>query len=159
MSKRPSTIDANTLEMKRGSSYPEVYRNDVLGRSRAKLGDQFGLTQFGVNIVTLDPGSWSSHRHWHATEDEFIHVLDGEVTLIDDGGAHTLSPGMCAGFRAGNGNGHQLQNNSSKPCTYLEVGTRAEADEVTYSDIDMRALKVKGGGWRFVKKNGTEFPT
>jgi uncharacterized cupin superfamily protein len=158
MAKPPSILDANAVPKKRGSGYPEIHRKEVMGRARAKLGDHFSLTQFGVNIVTLDPGTWSSHRHWHATEDEFIHVLDGEVTLVDDEGAHVLGPGMCAGFKAGSGNGHQLQNKSAKPCTYLEVGTRADADEVTYSDIDMKALKSKGGDWRFVKKDGTDFP-
>jgi uncharacterized cupin superfamily protein len=159
MAKVPAFIDANALDKKKGSGYPHIYRKEIMGRARAKLGDQFGLTQFGVNMVTLDPGSWSSHRHWHAAEDEFIHVIDGEVTLVNDEGAHILGPGMCAGFKAGSGSGHQLQNNSTKPCTYLEVGTRAAADEVTYSDIDMKAIKAPGGEWRFTKRDGTEFLT
>jgi uncharacterized cupin superfamily protein len=158
MTKVPAVVDANAVEKKRGSGYPEIYRNQVKDRARARLGDLFGLTQFGVNIVTLEPGSWSSHRHWHGKEDEFIYVVEGEVTLVDDDGPHVLRPGMCAGFKAGSGNGHHLQNNSKAPCTYLEVGTRADVDSVTYSDIDMKAVKARGGNWKFVKKDGTEFP-
>jgi uncharacterized cupin superfamily protein len=156
MAKAPAVVDANAIEKKQSSGYPEIYRKEVEGRARARLGDLFGLTQFGVNIVTLDPGSWSSHRHWHDKEDEFIYIVEGEVTLVDDDGAHLLKPGMCAGFKAGSGNGHHLQNNSKSPCTYLEVGTRSASDEVTYSDIDMKAVKVDGEGWRFVKKDGTK---
>jgi uncharacterized cupin superfamily protein len=159
MAKVRAFIDANAVEKKQGSGYPDIYRKQVIGRARARLGDRFGLTQFGVNMVTLEPGTWSSHRHWHVAEDEFIHVIDGEVTLVDDEGAHILGPGMCAGFKAGIANGHQLQNNSTRPCIYLEVGTRADTDEVTYSDIDMKAIKAPGGDWRFTKKDGTEFPT
>jgi uncharacterized cupin superfamily protein len=154
MAKTPAVVDTNAIEKKQSSGYPEIYRKEVQGRARAKLGDMFDLTQFGVNIVTLDPGSWSSHRHWHHMEDEFIYVVEGEVTLVDHTGAHLLKPGMCAGFKSASGNGHHLRNNSMALCTYLEVGTRADADEVTYSDIDMKAVKVDGEGWRFVKKDG-----
>jgi uncharacterized cupin superfamily protein len=157
MSKAPSFIDTSKLEKKGGSGYPEQYRGQVINRARARIGDLFGLTQFGVNIVTLPPGSWSSHRHWHQNEDEFIHVLEGEITLVDDDGAHHLTPGMCAGFKAGNGNGHHLQNNSTAPATYLEVGTRSTSDRVVYPDVDMQAIKSPGESWRFVKKDGSAF--
>jgi uncharacterized cupin superfamily protein len=157
MAKSPAVIDTNTVEKRRSSGYPEVHKKEVMGCARARLGDLFDLTQFGVNMVTLEPGSWSSHRHWHDKEDEFIYVVEGEVTLVDNTGPHLLKRGMCAGFKAGNGNGHHLQNNSKAPCTYLEVGTRAPSDVVMYSDIDMKAVSAEGGGWRFVKKDGSAF--
>jgi uncharacterized cupin superfamily protein len=157
MPRHPSFIDALAQEQKSGSGYPGGFAKEVEGRERARLGDHFGLTQFGVNIVTLQSGSWSSHRHWHANEDEFIHVLTGEITLIDDEGAHILKPGMCAGFKAGNGNGHHLQNNTTAPACYLEVGTRANSDHVAYPDIDMQAIKEPGKSWRFVRKDGSGF--
>jgi uncharacterized cupin superfamily protein len=107
-------------------------------------------------VVTLKPGAWSSHRHWHAQEDEFVYVLEGEVTLVDDRGDHVMTPGMCAGFKANNGNGHNLKNLSNNNAVYLAVGTRKSADQVTYSDIDMLAVK-DGGPWKFTKKDGSSF--
>jgi uncharacterized cupin superfamily protein len=94
-------VDALSLPQKSGSLYPDEYRHEVDGRSKARLGDLFGLTQFGVNVTTLAPGSWSAHRHWHEEEDEFIYVISGELVLVDDAGEHVLKPGMCAGFKAG----------------------------------------------------------
>jgi uncharacterized cupin superfamily protein len=157
MSKYPSAVDTSTLPRTTGSGYPEQHCSEVMNRARARLGDVFGLTQFGVNIVTLPPGTWSSHRHWHETEDELIHVLDGSILLVDDLGEHLLTAGMCAGFKAGNGNGHHLRNVSDAPATYLEVGTRQNSDRVMYSDIDMQALKEPGKNWVFVKTDGSGF--
>jgi uncharacterized cupin superfamily protein len=155
--KKPSAIDVKNLPTKLGSGYPPPYNENVKGRSRwAGLGDLFGLEQFGVNVVTLEAGAWSSQRHWHAEEDEFVYVLEGEVTLGDDHGDHIMTPGMCAGFRANNGNGHHLKNLSDKPAVYIEVGSRKSRDNVTYSDIDMRAVK-DGGPWKFLKKDGSGF--
>ncbi len=155
--KRPSTVVVSTLPLKTGSAYPPPHNQEVLGRSRwAGLGDLFGLDQFGVNVVTLLPGAWSSHRHWHAQEDEFVYMLEGEVTLVDDAGDHVMTPGMCAGFKAGNGNGHHLKNVSDKPAVYLEMGSRKTVESVTYSDIDMMAAK-NGGPWKYVKKDGNDF--
>jgi uncharacterized cupin superfamily protein len=155
--KKPSTIVVKDRPIKSGSGYPPPYNENVEGRSRwAGLGDVFGLDQFGVNVVMLQPGAWSSHRHWHAQEDEFVYVLEGEVTLADDAGDHLMTPGMCAGFKAGNGDGHHLKNLSDKTAVYLEIGSRKSTDEVTYSDIDMMAVK-KGGPWKFVKKDGSDF--
>ncbi len=153
---KPSTVVINSLPVKSGSGYPPPFNQEVLGRSRwAGLGDLFGIDQFGVNVVTLLPGAWSSHRHWHQEEDEFVYMLDGEVTLVDNAGEHVMTPGMCAGFKAGNSNGHHLKNLSEKPAVYLEVGTRKAVDRVTYSEIDMKAEKDHGP-WKFVKKDGTQ---
>jgi uncharacterized cupin superfamily protein/NifU-like protein involved in Fe-S cluster formation len=156
MSNSPSTVNQADVARKTTTGYPEPYRNQVQQRARAVLGNLFGLDQFGVNIVTLAPGAWSSHRHWHATEDEFVYVLEGEITLADDAGDHPMTAGMCAGFKAGRANGHHLKNLSSKPATYLEVGTRNKVDTSTYSDIDMLAVK-DDGNWRFVKRDGSGF--
>lgn len=155
--KKPSAVRVNTLPVKTGSGYPPPHNEKVLGRSRwAGLGDVFGLDQFGVNVVTLEPGAWSSQRHWHAEEDEFVYVLEGEITLSDDHGDHLMTAGMCAGFKANNDNGHHLKNLSDKPAVYIEVGSRKSRDNVTYSDIDMMAVK-DGGPWKFIKKDGSGF--
>ena len=105
-----------------GSTYPAPFGAPLAGREKRALGDTLKLTQFGVNLVTLAPGSWSSQRHWHANEDEFIYVLDGEVTLVTDAGEKVLGPGMAAGFPAGKPDGHHLVNRSERPALYLEVG-------------------------------------
>ena len=155
-SKPPSTIEASDAPKRIGSRYPAPYNEQCLARSKAILGDVFGLTQFGVNLVTLEPGAWSSHRHWHEKEDEFVFVVEGTITLSDDAGDHVLTPGMCAGFKAGVANGHHLKNMSDKPASYLEVGTRSKVDTSTYSDVDMLAVK-DDGAWRFIRRDGSGF--
>lgn len=147
----PATVPAHT-----GSTYPEPFRAQVAGRSKRRLGDAAGLTRFGVNLVTLPPGCPSSMRHWHSHEDEFVYVVEGELTLVTDAGEQILSPGMAAGFPAGKADGHQLINRAGKPAVYLEVGDRAPDDTVVYSDIDMR-LEPASGGHRFVRKDGTPY--
>lgn len=138
-------IDTAALPEKRGTGYPAPYDAPCRERVRKRLGDAAGLTQFGVNIVTLPPGQWSSQRHWHTAEDEFVYVLSGELVLVDDDGAHVLQAGDCAGFKAGDANGHHLQNRSGAPATYLEMGTRnPEADEAFYPDIDLKTPKGRG---------------
>jgi uncharacterized cupin superfamily protein len=136
--------------------YPRPFGDPLQGREKRALGDALELTQFGVNLVTLAPGSWSSQRHWHANEDEFVYVLEGEVTLVIDQGEKTLGPGMAAGFPAGNVNGHHLINRSDKPALYLEIGTRAETEEAQYSDIDMVARK-HDGRFVFTRKDGEPY--
>lgn len=118
------------------------------------LGDLAGLTQFGCHIEELPPGSRSGHRHWHEREDEFIFVISGEVTLIDDDGEHLLTSGMCAGFRAGAANGHKLVNRSTTAAVILEVGARSEGDRVHYPEADMAAVK-ENGKYRLTRKDGT----
>lgn len=153
----PSTLDPTKVPARTGTAYPPTYADHVRGREKRVLGDPFGLTQFGVNLTTLAPGAWSSHRHAHDEEDEFVHVLEGELVLIDDHGEHGLKAGMCAGFKAGSANAHHLVNRSDKPATYLEVGTRASDDHVTYADVDMELTKTGGGSWRVTRKDGTPF--
>jgi uncharacterized cupin superfamily protein len=156
VSDKKPTVVAIDVPRKIATGYPAPYRDQLAGRARAALGNLFGLDQFGVNIVTLEPGSWSSMRHWHQTEDEFIYVLDGELLLGNDAGDHVMTAGMCAGFKAGEANGHHLKNLSDKPATYLEVGTRNMVDRSTYSDVDMAGQK-QDGNWRFTKRDGSGF--
>lgn len=149
-------FDPKTLPEHSGSSYPEPFRSQVAGRAKRRLGDAAGLTQFGVNLVTLLPGMPSSMRHWHSHEDEFLYVVEGELVLVTDAGEQVLTPGMVAGFPAGAQDGHRVINRGSKPAVYLEVGTRAPADVCHYPDIDMRAEPFEGKS-RFVHKDGTPY--
>jgi uncharacterized cupin superfamily protein len=130
-------IDLATAPVRFGTGYPAPYDVPCRERHRLRLGDAGGLTQFGVNLLTLKPGVWSSQRHWHRSEDEFVHVLSGEVVLVSDTGEEVLRAGDCAAFPAGDGNGHHLVNRSSADATLLEIGTRSGGDHATYPDIDL----------------------
>ena len=130
-------IDLSRLSPVLGSKYPKPFDEPCRKRERRRLGDAAGLTQFGVNLMRLPPGAWSSQRHWHAHEDEFVYVLSGEVWLITDAGEEQLRAGDCAGFKAGVRDGHHLQNRSSSDAVLLEVGSRDDRDYGKYSDIDM----------------------
>jgi uncharacterized cupin superfamily protein len=112
------------------------------------------LRDFGVNLMTLPPGGWSSQRHWHSHEDEFVFVLEGELTLIEDGGETPMRAGDYAAFPKDTGNGHHLINRASVPAVYLEVGSRNPADLTTCSDIDMKSANSDG---YFVHKDGTPY--
>jgi uncharacterized cupin superfamily protein len=153
----PSWLDPKNVIPRLGSIYPPPFGDPLAGREKRALGDALELTQFGVNLVTLAPGSWSSQRHWHANEDEFVYILGGEATLITDAGETILGPGMAAGFPAGRSDGHHLVNRSERPVLYLEVGTRAETEEAQYSDIDMMARR-SNGRFVFTRKDGTPYP-
>ena len=152
----PPAFDPATLPVRRGSSYPPPFDQPCATRERRTLGDIAGLTQFGVNLLTLPPGAWSSQRHWHSKEDEFVYVVAGEITLITDAGEQTLGPGMIAGFPAGKPDGHHLVNRSKEPVVVLEVGTRAAKEQAVYSDVDMRA-EIDGEAARFLHKNGEPY--
>ena len=149
-------IDTSALPVLSGTSYPAPYDAAVRGRTRQRLGDAAGLTQFGVNLCRLAPGAASAHRHWHAAEDEFVLVLSGEVVLEEDGAEEVLRAGEAAGFAAGRAIGHRLVNRGADEAVILEIGTRAEADEVTYTDeaVDMHAAKTDGGTWIMTRKDG-----
>ena len=150
-------LDPMSVPPRLGSIYPAPFGDKLAGREKRALGDALRLTQFGVNLVTLPAGAWSSQRHWHAHEDEFIYVLQGEVTLVTDTGQKTLTAGMAAGFPARKADGHHLINQSDNPALYLEVGTRAENEVAQYSDVDMVARK-EGGRFAFTHKNGDPYP-
>lgn len=138
------------------SVYPEPFASRMAGRRKHPLGDLFGLANFGVNLTRLAPGAVSALRHAHTKQDEFIYVLQGRPTLHTDEGRTRLSPGMCAGFKAGTGNGHQLINETGEEVVYLEVGDRTPGDEGSYPDDDLKA-KMVGGKWQFVHKDGTPY--
>lgn len=148
--------DPARVEGRRGAGYPAELAKGFEGRIKRALGNAGGLTQFGVNLTTLEPGAMSAHRHWHACEDEFIYVLEGELTLVTDAGEEILSAGMAATFPAGERNGHHLLNRSDKQATYLEIGTRAADDDGDYPDIDLRFEK-RAGKVRFLHKSGEPY--
>lgn len=148
-----SAVAADVAPRSKASVYPEPYATLMQGRVKRQLGEVFGLTNFGVNMTTLVPGAVSSLRHAHTRQDEFIYVLSGHPTLHTDAGYERLSPGMCAGFRAGTGDGHRLINQSSEDVIYLEVGDRTSGDSATYSDDDLAASLIEGK-WQFTRKDG-----
>lgn len=155
--KQTGGIDPLEIEPRTGTGYPEPYRKNVVDRSKRALGDAFGLTRYGVNLVELSPGTWSSQRHWHTHEDEFIFVVSGKLTLITDAGEQTLMPGMVAGFPAGDSNGHHLINKSNEPATYLEIGDRNPDDEVFYPDIDLLYKVNDEGEHAFTNREGARY--
>jgi len=148
-------IDQDAARLLKGSSYPPPYGDPVAARRRRRLGEAAGLKGFGVNLLTLPPGAWSSQRHWHSHEDEFVFVVSGELTLITDAGEEVLQPGDCAGFKAGDPDGHHLVNRSAADAVLLEVGTNSENDRCVYSDADMVA---EPGEEHFRRRDGTAHP-
>jgi uncharacterized cupin superfamily protein len=149
-------LDPATLQPNTGSGYPEPFRSRVLPREKRALGDALGLTKIGVNLTTLYPGSESSMRHWHSHEDELVFVLSGAVVLVTDAGEQTLTPGTCAGFKAGSGNGHQLVNRGSVPAVYLEVSNRDAADAAVYPDVDL-LWNPPGAPDQYTRRDGTPY--
>jgi uncharacterized cupin superfamily protein len=136
-----------------GSNYPEQFKSVVARRVKKRLGNAAGLQNFGVNLVRLAPGSCSALRHWHSRQDELVYVLEGEVTLVTNSGEEVLQPGLAAGFRAGDADGHHLVNRSNSDVVYLEIGDRTPGDEAQYPDDDLIA-KAGDNGWIFTRKNG-----
>jgi uncharacterized cupin superfamily protein len=151
---RSPALDPMTVPPKSGSGYPEPYRAAVVAREWRPLGDAFGLKNFGVNLVRLQPGVASSQRHWHTHEDEFVYMLEGEADLVTDAGTQTLKPGMCAGFPAGKADGHHLINRSDRDAVFLCIGDRRDGiDACEYPDIDLHGHWV-GDKWIYTHKNG-----
>lgn len=152
-----TAIDPSTLPVRTTSGYPEPYRSRVLPREKRALGDACGLTKIGINLTTLPAGKESSMRHWHTREDEFIYVVEGEIVLRTDEGETVVRAGMCAGFPAGSGNGHQLINRSSAPARYLEVSNRDPEDTAEYSDPDVDLAYKKGADGKgvFTRRDGS----
>ena len=145
-------IDVAAVPRRKGSNYPPPFDAPCAARTRQRLGEAGGLRDFGVNLMNLPPGGWSSQRHWHSHEDELVYVLEGEVTLVEDGGETVLRAGECAAFPKNTGNGHHLINRSSTMAVYLEVGSRDPQDVTMYSEIDMMSPNTDG---RYVHKDGT----
>ncbi len=134
------------------TGYPPEYADKVTGRWYRRLAPAAGIVDFGASHVTLQPGAWSSQRHWHEGEDEIVVMLSGEAVLVDDSGEVVLRGGDVAAFRKGDGNGHVLQNRSAEPCTFVAVG-RPAASDCHYPDIDMHLEHDLG----FRRKDGTAF--
>lgn len=154
---KPPAFDPMTVRPRIGSSYPKEFAAASAERTKRRLGDHGGLKNFGINHVTLPPGSASALRHWHTLQDEFVMVLSGELTLVTDAGEQVLGPGMCAAFPAGRPDGHALVNRSGADAVYIEIGDRTDPDEVDYPDIDMQ-VKWVGGEQRFVRRSdGTPY--
>ena len=152
-------IDVAAIPPFAGMPYPAPFDEPCRNRERRKLGDAAGLTQFGVNLLRLPPGVWSSQRHYHTGSDEFVYVLSGEVTLVTDEGEEILRAGDAAGFKAGDTNGHCLQNRSQNDVLALEIGTRIGDDAAYYSDIDMMAeVPKKGRPVVYTHRDGTPYP-
>lgn len=151
----PKRISLDEVPSVTGSGYPSPYNQPCLSRVRHRLGDAAGLSQFGVNLTRLPPGGWSSQRHWHTGEDEFVFIVSGEVVLVTEGGEEVLRAGDCAGFKAGEADGHHLQNRTRQEALVLEVGTRApNDDDCIYPDIDMQLPRGRAG---FTRKDGTPY--
>jgi uncharacterized cupin superfamily protein len=138
------------------SNYPEPFASMMGGRVKRPLGDLFSLSNFGVNLTRLAPHAVSALRHAHTKQDEFIYVIQGRPVLMTDEGRTQLEPGMCAGFKAGTGNGHQLMNESDEDVVYLEVGDRTPGDTASYPDDDLQANLVDGV-WKFTHKDGRPY--
>ncbi len=152
MSKR---IDLHEVPAVLGSRYPAPFGAPCSARVRQRLGDAARLADFGVNLLRLPPGAWSSQRHWHSAEDEFVYVLEGEVVLATGAGEEILRAGDSAGFKAGVPDGHHLQNRSARDAVLLEIGSRKPAEDgVDYPDIDLR---VPEGGKAFTHKDGRPY--
>ncbi len=151
-----AVIAAETPPKNKLSNYPEPFASRMVGRTKHPLGDLFGLTNFGANLTRLAPKAISALRHAHTKQDEFVYILEGHPTLHTDEGRTRLSPGMCAGFKAGTGNGHCLINETTEEVVYLEIGDRTPGDEGHYPDEDLKALLIEGK-WQFVHKDGTPY--
>ncbi len=148
-------LDLAGIRKHRGSAYPQPFDREPANRARQRLGDAGGLSQFGVNLIALPPGGWSSQRHWHSDEDEFVFVVSGEVVLVTDDGEEVLRAGDCAAFPRNTPNGHHLVNRSAATATCLEVGARSSRDTTVYPDIDLRFDPDAGG---YTHRDGRPYP-
>ncbi|MDA8365290.1 MAG: cupin domain-containing protein [Gammaproteobacteria bacterium] len=160
MSKRDypaAIVAAQAAPRTKPSIYPEPFASRMAGREKRPLGDVFGLTNFGVNLTRLAPGSMSALRHAHSRQDEFVYILSGDAVLVTDEGETALAAGMCAGFRAGSGDAHQLLNRTNRDVLYLEIGDRTPGDTASYPDDDLLAAMDGDGRWRFSRRDGTPY--
>ena len=148
-------IDNAAVPERKGVGYPKPFGAPCADRIRQRLGDAGGLRDFGVNLMRLPPGNWSSQRHWHSHEDEFVYLLEGELVLVEDGGETVLKAGDAAAFPKGSSNGHHMINRSGAVAVYLEAGSRQPDDLTTCSDIDMMSYNADG---RFTHKDGAPYP-
>lgn len=151
-----AVVAAEVSPRSKPSNYPAPFAARMAGRDKRALGDVFALSNFGVNLTRLAPGAGSALRHAHSRQDEFIYILQGHPTLFTNAGETQLSPGMCAGFKAGTGNANQLLNHTEEEIVYLEIGDRTAGDSVIYPDDDLQAT-MANGAWQFTHKDGTPY--
>ncbi len=146
-------IEIEKAPVSSGSRYPEPFAAPCLNKLRRRLGAGAGLKQIGINLLELGPGAWSSQRHWHTHAEEFVYVLEGEVVLVTDTGEEILHAGDCAAFRAGDADGHHLQNRSEAVARILEIGpVNLREDEAHYPDVDLHATSAG-----YFRKDGTRY--
>lgn len=157
MSERKPINAKSVAEYKSKPFYPEPFASRVAGRTKRKLGDEFGLANFGVNHTTMSPGTVSALKHHHAKQDEFIYILSGTPTLIYGDNEYLMQPGECMGFKAGSGIGHQLRNDSDQPVVYLEMGDRSANEQVVYPDDDLAFSVSEDGSYAITHKDGTPY--
>ena len=150
-------VAAQAAPRTKPTNYPEPFASRMAGREKRPLGDIFGLTNFGVNLTRLVPGAISALRHAHSKQDEFIYIVTGHPILRTNAGETSLSPGMCAGFKAGSGDAHHLVNRTTTDVVYLEIGDRTAGDAGTYPDDDIQAVLGADAQWQFTHKNGTPY--
>lgn len=149
-------LDLSRVPVKTGSIYPAPYAAMMAGRSSLRLGDAGGLTQFGVNLVTLEPGALSSLRHWHMAEDEFVMVTEGTCIMVTDAGEEAMHPGDCAAFPAGSTDGHHFINRTDRVARFLVIGSKSRHEIATYSDVDL-VVEIEGGKAAFRHKDGRDY--
>lgn len=147
-------LDLTKIETRTGSIYPGKLGALMAGRSSLRLGDAGGLTQFGVNLVFIEPGASSSLRHYHMEQDEFMMMTQGELVLVEEDGEQVMQPGDCAAWPAGRSNGHHLVNRTDTRAAFLVVGTRTETETAYYSDMDMMVTS-DATGFHFTRKDGS----
>jgi len=150
-----SKIDISKLKSRTGSGYPAPYNQGFETRHQTSLGDPMGITQFGANLVRLEPGARSSLRHWHEQQDEFLVVTEGQLVLVDDDGETQLNEGDCCAFPKGRANGHQIVNQSQADGSFVVIGTRTEQEQAWYSDIDMKVTS-DANGFNFTRRDGSD---
>ena len=146
-------IDIKGAPVSTGSRYPEPFDRPCRNKLRRRLAVAAGLKHIGINLLELDPGAWSSQRHWHTQAEEFVYVLEGDVVLVTQRGEETLHAGDCAAFLPGDPDGHHVQNRSAAPARVLEIGSAGmRGDETTYPDIDLRVVAS-----RYCHRDGTPY--
>jgi uncharacterized cupin superfamily protein len=157
MSKQRSAIPAAEVPESTGSLYPEPFKSRMGDRRKRRLGDAFGLTQYGVNLVTLGPGAQSALRHWHTREDELVYIVAGELVLTTDAGEQVVRSGDVVGFPGGQNDGHHFVNRSDRPAQYIEIGSRLDDDMAYYPDDDLQWLVREDGEWTAAHKDGKPY--
>ncbi|MCW5732006.1 MAG: cupin domain-containing protein [Alphaproteobacteria bacterium] len=157
MKKPVNVLTHSDVPESRQTGYPQPFAGDVAGRINRFLGEACGLTQFGVTLTRLEPGAWSSQRHWHENEDEFVYVLEGSPSLVTDEGERVLAPGQFCAFPAGQANGHHLVNRTDRPALFLAIGTCADRETVHYSDIDMVYRQEAPGSQGYYRRDGSRY--